>query len=410
MGLFSFYWNVNLLYVLVYWVLNVFLRLLIYFKYDDCFVISPNKTYQNEYIFLIYCIAGNLLSGFLFVYVKCASKRKKKIENENIEQLLKKGNLNIEKKHHFLNIILISVIDLLHFSCYFIFFLIDNSSHKEVSMKTEKDIKTLFDIIIRYVISIFFLRIKVFRHHKWSIIAIIFGFLLIVPIDFYELYIEASIDTNSSLIYVAILSLRAIFFPVEHYLAKKLYNKSYISPQGLLVLMGIIQSIILIIPTPILYFSKVLDDELIIDAAKIIGSILYIVISFVKQYVALKIVYLLSVQSVSFLIISTAVAGSIRDLISFFLNKDKSSYKTHNYLSFSFGLIAFLIIIIGTLVYDEILIINKCGLNINVKKKIEDRALSEFRNTIQDLKEVNENEEKEEKNVELAGMDYIVIY
>ena len=64
----------------------------------------------------------------------------------------------------------------------------------------------------------------------------------------------------------------------------------------------------------------------------------------------------------------------------------------------------------GTLVYDEILIINKCGLNINVKKKIEDRALSEFRNTIQDLKEVNENEEKEEKNVELAGMDYIVIY
>ena len=277
-------------------------------------------------------------------------------------------------------------------------------------MKTEKDIKTLFDIIIRYVISIFFLRIKVFRHHKWSIIAIIFGFLLIVPIDFYELYIEASIDTNSSLIYVAILSLRAIFFPVEHYLAKKLYNKSYISPQGLLFLMGIIQSIILIILTPILYFTKVLDDELIIDAAKIIGSILYIVISFVKQYVALKIVYLLSVQSVSFLIISTAVAGSIRDLISFFLNKDKSSYKTHNYLSFSFGLIAFLIIIIGTLVYDEILIINKCGLNINVKKKIEDRALSEFRNTIQDLKEVNENEEKEEKNVELAGMDYIVIY
>ena len=56
------------------------------------------------------------------------------------------------------------------------------------------------------------------------------------------------------------------------------------------------------------------------------------------------------------------------------------------------------------------MIINKCGLNINVKKKIEDRALSEFRNTIQDLKEVNESEEKEEKNVELAGLDYIVIY
>ena len=54
-------------------------------------------------------------------------------------------------------------------------------------MKTEKDIKTLFDIITRYILSICFLKIKVFKHHKWSIIAIIFGFLLVVPIDFYDL-------------------------------------------------------------------------------------------------------------------------------------------------------------------------------------------------------------------------------
>ena len=407
MGLFSFYWNNNLYYVLVYWVLNIILRLLIYFKYDQFFLISKNKPHQNEYIFMSYCVLGNLLSGFLILYVKCTSKKQNEQDKENINQLVKKGSINEVRDHFYLKIILISILDLLYFSCYFIFFLFDDSTHREVSMKTEKDIKTLFDIITRYILSICFLKIKVFRHHKWSIIAIIFGFLLIVPIDFYDLYIQATIKTESSLVYTAILSLRAFFFPFEHFLAKKLFNKYYIPPQNLLFLIGINQTIILIILTPILYFTKVLNDELTLDAGKIIISIVYLTINFVKQYITLKIVYLISVQSVSFLIISTAIAGSLKDTISFFLREDKGTIHTYSYFGFCFGLIAFFIIIMGTLVYDEIIVINKCGLNLNVKKGIEKRALSEFNDALQDLKEFDEKEENE-KNIELVNENYII--
>ena len=71
-----------------------------------------------------YCVVGNLLSGFLILYVKCTSKKKKEQEMENINQLVKKGNINVVRKYSYLKIILISIIDLLYLSYYFIFFCI----------------------------------------------------------------------------------------------------------------------------------------------------------------------------------------------------------------------------------------------------------------------------------------------
>ena len=42
------------------------------------------------------------------------------------------------------------------------------------------------------------------------------------------------------------------------------------------------------------------------------------------------------------------------------------------------------------MVYDEIIIVNKWGLNINVTKGIQERSLSEFESTIADLEDDNE--------------------
>ena len=158
--------------------------------------------------------------------------------------------------------------------------------------------------------------------------------------------------------------------------------------------MGIIQCILLGILTPIFISTKVFNDDLNYDPLKIFMSIIYTLISFVKQTITLKIIYLFSSQSVSFLIISTALAGSIKDIIDFFKKSDKSSINIINYLSFFFGIIAFIIIILGTLVYDEILIINKWGLNFNVKKGIYERSLSEIDMTLEDVEEDDKHLDK----------------
>ena len=389
MSLFSFHWNKNLIYVLIYWIINIFIRLSIYFGYEELFLISKNKTAQNEYIYIIYSVISNLLSGFLILYIKFVMRNRSIVQKKEKTKLIYKNPLNIRDKYFFLKLILISFIDLLHFSCYFIFFLIDKATHEQVSIKTEKDIKTLLDIIIRYIFSIFYLKMKLFKHHKWSIYAIIIGFILIVPIDLYQLYIK-DINLETSLKYTAILSLRAFFFPFEHALMKKFFSNYYILPETILFSMGIIQTIFMSIFTPIFYFTKVLDDKLEFNTWKIVMSIIYTLISFVKQFITVKIVYLFSVQSVSFLIISTAIAGTIKDFVGFVLSEDRSKIEAYNYVGFAFGIIAFFIIVIGTMVYDEIIIVNKWGLNINVTKGIQERSLSEFESTIEDLEDDNE--------------------
>ena len=63
-----------------------------------------------------------------------------------------------------------------------------HSSYEEVSFKTERDIMILLDIIIRYIFSIYIIKLTIFKHHKWSIFAIIIGFFLIVPMDIVILF------------------------------------------------------------------------------------------------------------------------------------------------------------------------------------------------------------------------------
>ena len=394
MTLFSFQWNLNLLYVLIYWILNIFLRLSIDLGFDDFYSISKNNASQNEYIFLVYTAISNVLSGFLVLYIKCAMKQESEVQKKNKIKLIYKNPLNKRDKYFYLNLILISFIDLLHFSCYCIFYWMVDTSNEEISTKTEKDIKTLLDIIIRYLLSIFVLKIKVYKHHIWSILAIIIGFVLIVPIDIVKIFVGNEKDKKDSFYYIGIMSLRALFFPLEHTLIKKFYSNYYILPENLLFFMGIIQCILLGILTPIFISTKVFNDDLNYDPLKIFMSIIYTLISFVKQTITLKIIYLFSSQSVSFLIISTALAGSIKDIIDFFKKSDKSSINIINYLSFFFGIIAFIIIIFGTLVYDEILIINKWGLNFNVKKGIYERSLSEIDMTLEDVEEDDKHLDK----------------
>ena len=213
MSLFLLQRNLNLIYVLIYWFLNIFIRLCIYLNFDDFFSISKKSSAQNEYIYIIYLAISNLLSGFLILYIKLSMRRKTKTHNKDKTKLIYKNPLKYRDKYFYLKLILISFLDLLHYSCYFIFFLIEkNATNEDISVKSEKDIKTLLDIIIRYIFSICILKTRVYKHHKWTIIAIIIGFLLVVPFDFVNIFLKNNINTKVTLKYISILSLIPYFF------------------------------------------------------------------------------------------------------------------------------------------------------------------------------------------------------
>ena len=372
--------NISFIYVLIYWLLEIFVRLIMYYKWEY-FKISDDAA-ETEYMFLIYPSISKLFSGILIIYLNCVVSKKSGYKNKNKVKLIYKNPIGKKTKYYYLKLLLISFLEILSYSFYFIFFLFMKGENENISSKTAKDVFTLLDIIIRYILSIIILKIKIFKHHIWSIFAIIIGFFLIVPFDICDVYFEEEINNVVASIYIGVISLKSVFYPLENTYVKKFFNEFYVLPEYLLFSIGVVEVIIFLIITPILYAINVLKFNFNFGTEIVTMTIIYIFTKAVREYILIKFIYLFSSQFVAFLIISLPISGSIMDIINFIRTKDKSQIPVYAYISFPFELISLGFIIFGTLMYDEIIIVNKFGLNFNVKKGIIERALIDTKSTI----------------------------
>ena len=382
--LFSFNFNINLIYIIIYWILEIFLRITM--AYEPEYYTISNNPKDNEFMFIIFPVISKLFSGFIILYVYCVFRKNSSSAIINKNELIYENPIdNKINKYFFLKILFITCLELLSNCSYFIFFLIIDAEKEEVSHKSTKDVITLLDILVRYIFSICILKVRVFKHHMWSIYAMIFGFLLIVPFDICDIYYEEKMHKVYSTSYVIVifflLAFKSVIYPLEDTYIKKFFNTYYILPENFLFYISICETIILTIFGLIFYISNILKFDLILSPAVIITSIIYILTTAVREYILIKIIYLFSSQSVSFLIISQNISVSLIDIINFIKEKDKSNIQPHVYISFPFEIIALVIIIIATSVYDEIIIINRCGLNLNVKRGIIERAQLDIEST-----------------------------
>ena len=382
--LFSFNFNINLIYIIIYWILEIFIRITM--SYEPEYYTISNNPKDNEFMFIIFPVISKLFSGFIILYVYCVFRKNSSSAIINKNELIYENPIdNKINKYFFLKILFITCLELLSNCSYFIFFLIIDAEKEEVSHKSTKDVITLLDILIRYIFSICILKVRVFKHHMWSIYAMIFGFLLIVPFDICDIYYEEKMHKVYSTSYVIVifflLAFKSVIYPLEDTYIKKFFNTYYILPENFLFYISICETIILTIFGLIFYISNTLKFDLILSPAVIITSIIYILTTAVREYILIKIIYLFSSQSVSFLIISQNISVSLIDIINFIKEKDKSNIQPHVYISFPFEIIALVIIIIATSVYDEIIIINRCGLNLNVKRGIIERAQLDIEST-----------------------------
>ena len=382
--LFSFNFNINLIYIIIYWILEIFIRITM--SYEPEYYTISNNPKDNEFMFIIFPVISKLFSGFIILYVYCVFRKNSSSAIINKNELIYENPIdNKINKYFFLKILFITCLELLSNCSYFIFFLIIDAEKEEVSHKSTKDVITLLDILVRYIFSICILKVRVFKHHMWSIYAMIFGFLLIVPFDICDIYYEEKMHKVYSTSYVIVifflLAFKSVIYPLEDTYIKKFFNTYYILSENLLFYISICETIILSIFGLIFYITNTLKFDLILSPAVIITSIIYILTTAVREYILIKIIYLFSSQSVSFLIISQNISVSLIDIINFIKEKDKSNIQPHVYISFPFEIIALVIIIIATSVYDEIIIINRCGLNLNVKRGIIERAQLDIEST-----------------------------
>ena len=394
MAFISFNYNKNLMYAIIFWGLEIIYRCFIYFQFSNFRIVTDYAI--NEYIYLIIFNTSDLLAGFLALYINYSSK-KKKIHNQDddTESSMSKITTSVEfvsvKEKYFTRksfILKMIIIIFLHYSANlssFIFFSIfKDATYENIFHKAKADIINHFDIIIRYIFSYLLLETKMFKHHKFSIIIILIGFVILAPTDFISMYLfpQGEINPKYTYIYIGVNLLRGVLFPLEDTFVKKIFTEDYIIPEFCMFLRGVGQLILIAIITPILYFT-VWEVNIHIEYNKGIIAlviILYFLSSFIKEYLINKVIYYFSSQSVSFLIISESITTSILEIILYLKNveSETDNKKFIKYLFFIIELIVILNTTFGTLVFDEIIVIKKCGLNLNVAKEISLRARSEI--------------------------------
>ena len=209
------------------------------------------------------------------------------------------------------------------FSIFYILSNLSNANHDNISDKVQKDIIIHLDIIARFFFLIVILKLKIFKHHKIAIIILLVGFAILLPTDIFTIQRYYG-DTKKIVTYeyIGIFSIRGILFPLEDTIIKTIFISDYIIPEILMFLRGLDEFVIILTVTPFLYFfiwqndafSFIFNDNL---TSIILLVIFYTLTSFVKAYLLIKVIYYFSSQSVSFLIISESITGSIHDIIDF---------------------------------------------------------------------------------------------
>ena len=373
--------NKNFIYVLVYWILEIIFHILMYY-YKEWFEMTKDRV-QNEYMFILFLNVADLLSVFLVLYSKYSSKKTQKenilVHSDTIRnlKLIFKDTL-IPKKSFYTKMIIISSLDYLSRSFYWIAYAITGVIGPEISHNVQKDSTITFDIIMRYIFSIFILKVKVYKHSIVSIATMIVGFIVLLVTDYLIDHITKNdIDMGKTFFFSGILLFRGISFPFEDTIVKGLFSAEYILPESMQLFRGLFEVIIVIIMTPILYFAFNINFQFNPENKTVVITtmVFYTLALFIKAFILLKIIYHFSNQAVSFLIISESLGGSINSLIEIIINKEKNGV---TYFLLLLGFIGIMIILFSSLVYDEVIIINKWQLNENVKLGIISRSESEM--------------------------------
>ena len=399
-------------YFIGYWLGEIIRSLLEIFlggtkKSDDE---KENYIIEEELLRLILLNIADLLTGFLVLYTK------KKMRSSDPEKIIKKKNkrktivtpllyTDLPRfKHKIFIIPLISILDFMASSVYFLAALFTS-----VNLKTRQlDWMLSFDIIARIFFSIIFLKICVRKHHKLGIILCIFGFVLMSISDIISIQntIENTKGNYKDIIkFILIIFISSILFPLVDVLNKIVLTNDFLLPHSLMFYRGVSQSGFFIVIIFILNWKKKIKWKFLYELEKfkkIIYSVSFAIISCVRNLCVLKVIYIFNPHYVSFLRAIIIFENTFRQ----FLEEDKIYNLRDNkgITYFVTDIIALIVISAGTLIFNEMIIINACGLDEKVKasllieEKDDDKICESVYYEEDEEDDENKNEKKDKSN------------
>jgi len=388
MSLFTFNVNKNHIFFLLIFV-TYFLRQL--FKEisnrinKDKVLIFGNSLIAKATIIDIYLFTpSNLLVIFPYFIEKIRAKNLKKsdkliLKNEKVNFLLKKATF-VKFSKVLKLIILTSTFNFIPRIITFFLFYFVNDDIKFGPIPILNSV-SIFYILATFLLSRIFLSSYFYRHHFVSLAINIFGLIINIIIDIGNLK-----KNNYIIIKYVIDIVGEISFSFASITGKFLLT--YISPYALTLYIGLVQILYLIIIFIPLYFIERNGVNIfanffdVFDRYEII--LLYIGIDISICCYGLFIWILLNKFSPNDYALSMMVEAMIDKLFQYTLKPE--TFKDNMFISIS-QIIIFILLIIGICIHNEIIIINKCGMNEYTKNKISEKGAEDFKEA-DDLKNI----------------------
>jgi hypothetical protein len=363
-------------------VIFVTIKFLLEDRIDKIFIDSRAKNFELIIIFAI----GDLLCGFFVLIMNIKNKsndilpiKEKKIPSGKIDlaernALIFNNNRSKLKWVPLKRIIYLSVIDLLSQSCSLIYSFI--YKEKELIIPHHnKNILLMVDIISRFILNKMILKAEFYRHYYLSITLMTISFLILSISDIYYMADE---DNTKYWIYFLKSFLKIILYSFENIEGKIGLNSEFLNPYNLLFYKGIVQSILLIILSLIfiilkkyyLFIGLFDNKEYRFDFITFLIITFYLLTNIITNICIWKIVDIYSVQHLT---IGKGGSYFIFYIIAM-IRKDLDYQKGKKIYIFYFtDIFGYILLFIGTLIHNEIIILNFCNLNKYTYIKLKER-------------------------------------
>ena len=284
-------------------------------------------------------------------------------------------------------------------SIYLFYILIDQSFGRLFNL----GIYSIINAVLIYIFSYLILKTYFYKHHYLSFSINSICFVLSLIIDILSLINTKEINYKFY-IYIIIRIIRLIFLCVLYCYSKKKFEDSLLNPYSIIAFRSIFEVLFLglfSIPftfIPIKDYGKNVGENLFVKLGYYFSDIriLFTIILFIDYYlIHLFLMMIIDKFSPSHLVLAFSLEKLAEDIYSI-IKENSFGLIIHwtRYVNLGINLIVF----IGTMIHNEIFIINKCGLNEKTQLYLNNEFKKENINNekiISDSDEITNEEDNE---------------
>lgn len=341
---------------------------------SDFFNINNQERYFKEkcYFDMVTNFIGDILVGVYILIKLIRNKDKNKVTTSEGAKTKK----NMLKKF-FIYLPIIALIDIMAQLCLFLFSYIDKKG-SILGMDKDPNTKVIYeqdlffvvaiDIVCRYIFSRIFLKSYFYKHHYFSMI---FNFIAFVPLivinlkDIFSNQNNKNMEYGLIIVYLILYIIMTILYSLEDVFNKIALNKLLLRPYELMFYKAVFQIIGIIIVSIVIIqddnFNSYIKDNL--SDIHLLGRLFYrlcfIVCNIFRTISLITIIEVINPNHLSILKSTEFIALFIFIMIWSFVDIKKEKITPINII---FESISFLFLLIGSLIHNEMIIINKWGL------------------------------------------------